>query len=74
MSNGRKKWEGEFTKAAEEAHIPETDWSHDEDLEQLRAEMTAVADHFRSDETKKMVNAIEVRILVSPRPCRVWRV
>ncbi|KAG9024686.1 Dynamin-like GTPase that mediates homotypic ER fusion [Tulasnella sp. JGI-2019a] len=35
------------------------DWAHDEEFDQLKHEMGLVADQFRKDETKKMINAIE---------------
>jgi hypothetical protein len=44
-----------------EAFIEDADWSFQEELEQLKEEITHVADQLRADETKKMVNLIEVR-------------
>lgn len=36
------------------------DWTYEEEFEQLKHEMGLVADQFRKDETKKMINTIEV--------------
>ena len=49
--------------AAQEALVEGTDWSYEEELGLLREEARVVADQCRKDETKKMVNVIEVRIL-----------
>ncbi|KAG8882818.1 Dynamin-like GTPase that mediates homotypic ER fusion [Tulasnella sp. 332] len=35
------------------------DWTYEEEFEQLKHEMSLVADQFRKDETKKMINNIE---------------
>jgi hypothetical protein len=44
-----------------EALLPETDWSYEEELTSLQQEFGTVADQLRADETKKMINSIEVR-------------
>lgn len=44
-----------------EESVPiDTDWSYEDEFEQLRHEMGLVADQCRKDETKKMINNIEV--------------
>lgn len=46
-----------------EALLLDTDWSYEEELELLKEEITHVADQCRADETKKMLNQIEVNWL-----------
>ena len=38
-----------------------TDWTYEEEFDLLKQEITLIADQCRVDETKKMVNRIEVR-------------
>lgn len=54
--------ETRFQTGGEEACIEEKEWSWEEELAMLREEIANVAEVFRRDETKKMVNLIEVRI------------
>ena len=51
-----------FGEGAREAVVTEGDasWQWEEELRLLRDEIQSVADQLRKDETKKMVNAIEV--------------
>ena len=51
-----------FCDGAQEAVVVEEDttWQWEEELRLLRDEIQSVADQLRKDETKKMVNAIEV--------------
>ncbi|KAF8444787.1 root hair defective 3 GTP-binding protein [Boletus edulis BED1] len=51
--------ETRFQAGGKEACIEETEWSWEEELELLREEIANVAEVFRKDETKKMVNLIE---------------
>jgi protein SEY1 len=60
ISVAREKWEKAFIDGAKEALVEETDWSYDDEFGLLQTEMKSVADQCRKDETKKMVNAIEV--------------
>jgi hypothetical protein len=58
--------EGKFEECAKEAVVVEGEegqgmWAWKEELELLREEIGNVADLFRKDETKKMVNLVEVR-------------
>ena len=53
--------EKRFLDGAKEALIEETDWSYEEEFGLLKDELKSVADQCRKDETKKMVNTIEVR-------------
>ena len=53
--------EKRFLEGAQEALVEGTDWSYEEELGLLREEARVVADQCRKDETKKMVNVIEVR-------------
>jgi protein SEY1 len=58
--------EGKFEECAKEAVVVEGEegqgmWVWKEELELLREEISNVADLFRKDETKKMVNLVEVR-------------
>lgn len=52
-----EKW---FLEAGQEALVEDTDWSYDEEYGLLQEEVKSVADQCRKDETKKMVNLIEV--------------
>lgn len=57
--------EARFQTGGTEACIEEKEWSWEEELALLREEIANVAEVFRKDETKKMVNLIEVRFVVS---------
>ena len=65
----RGRCEGRFKEGAEEAVVVKAgeveeggaEWSWEEEMELLREEIGVVADVCRRDETKKMVNRIEVR-------------
>lgn len=48
-----------------EMQIKEVNWSHDDELLSFRRDLKAIADQCRSDETKKMVNMIEVSLKTS---------
>jgi protein SEY1 len=61
-----KKCEDTFSAGGSEAVVEGTDFSWEEELELLRVEVRSVADQCRKDETKKMINLIEVSI------CRLW--
>ena len=58
---------GEATHAAEQRFVvqaksialSETEWSYDEALAQLRADLASISDTLRADETRKMVAGIE---------------
>ena len=52
--------EKRFVTGATEAKLEDTDWVWEDELELLREEISSVSDHFRADETKKMINSIEV--------------
>lgn len=56
----RQKWEAAFLDGAKEALIEDTDWTYEDEFGLLKDELKSVADQCRKDETKKMVNAIEV--------------
>ncbi len=67
MIEARTKWETKFEEVAKEALVDDdddddstTDWVWEDELESLREEIRSVADQCRKDETKKMVNQIEV--------------
>lgn len=40
--------------------LGDTDWEYEHELELLDEDLRLIADKCRSDETKKMVNAVEV--------------
>ena len=72
VTDGRKKAESTFESGAKEAlgvakssndvdEPLDAEWVYEDEFEQLKSEMSLVADQFRKDETKKMVNSIEVR-------------
>lgn len=52
--------QGTFSAGAQEALVEGTDWAWEDELESLKEEIKAVADQCRKDETKKMLNQIEV--------------
>lgn len=58
--DAEKRCETSFTDAAKEAKLEDTDWAWEDELELLREEMRTVSNQFRADETKKMLNTIEV--------------
>ena len=60
VSAARSRLEKRFLEGAQEALVEGTDWSYEEELGLLREEARVVADQCRKDETKKMVNVIEV--------------
>lgn len=60
-SKARTRCEKRFTNGAKEAKLEDTDWVWEDELGLLREEMGIVADQCRADETKKMINSIEVR-------------
>lgn len=44
-----------------EIQLKDTEWQYEDELALLRDDLKLIADQCRVDETKKMVNAIEVR-------------
>ena len=62
VGKARASAEARFSDGAQEAVVTEGDasWHWEEELRMLRDEIQSVADQLRKDETKKMVNAIEV--------------
>lgn len=63
VKKGRTKWEGKFEECAREAVVDEKEkdkWVWEDEMDLLREEVSSVADMCRRDETKKMVNLIEV--------------
>lgn len=60
VAKARETCEGVFTTVAKEALVEGADWSWEEELELLKEEVKIVADQCRKDETKKMLNQIEV--------------
>lgn len=62
VASARNNAENRFTEGATEAKLEDTDWVWEEELELLREEIRTIADQCRADETKKMVNLIEVSV------------
>lgn len=62
VAAARDNAENRFTEGATEAKLEDTDWVWEEELELLREEIRSIADQCRADETKKMVNLIEVSV------------
>ena len=60
VSGGRSKFEQSFLTGAKELLIEGVNWSYDEEYSSFQEEIQSVADQCRKDETKKMVNVIEV--------------
>jgi len=59
-AKARRCCEGNFANGAKEALVEDTDWSWEDELQLLKEEVGVVADQCRKDETKKMLNQIEV--------------
>lgn len=64
VAAARSRLEKRFLDGAQEALVEGTDWTYEEELGLLREEARIVADQLRKDETKKMVNVIEVCRLI----------
>ena len=60
VTKARETCEQVFTTGAKEALVEGTDWTWEEELELLKEEVKIVSDQCRKDETKKMLNQIEV--------------
>lgn len=60
VGGGRSKFEQSFLTGARELLIEGVNWSYDEEYLLFQEEIQLVADQCRKDETKKMVNVIEV--------------
>ena len=60
VGDGRSKFEQSFLTGAKELLIEGVNWSYDEEYSLFQEEIQLVADQCRKDETKKMVNVIEV--------------
>jgi len=60
VAKARERCEGRFKEGAVEVMVEGTDWSWEEELALLKEEVGSVADQCRKDETKKMINTIEV--------------
>ena len=60
VSEAKAKYEELFLGAAQEVLLKDTHWSYQEEFSLFRDEIGMVADQCRKDETKKMVNVIEV--------------
>ena len=60
VGKSRQACEERFEHSAKEALVQGTDWVWEDEMESLKEEISYVADQCRKDETKKMVNLIEV--------------
>lgn len=62
VKKAQTSWETSFLETAKEAVVEEegSQWVWEDEMDMLKEEMTHVADQCRRDETKKMVNLIEV--------------
>lgn len=65
VAKAKLRFEGAFSEGAKEALVEGTDWTWEDEFELLKEEVEAVADQCRKDETKKMLNLIEVNFLHS---------
>ena len=61
VNAARERCEKRFLDGAKEALVEGTDWTYEEEYGLLQQEIRSVANQCRKDETKKMVNTIEVR-------------
>ncbi|KAI6121544.1 RHD3/Sey1 [Pisolithus sp. B1] len=59
IGRAKRECEESFLTVAQEVCIEEKEWAWEEELLLLREEMGAVAEVFRKDETKKVVNLVE---------------
>ena len=64
VSGARSKFEQLFLTGAKELLVQGVDWSYDDEYTLFQDEIQLVADQCRKDETKKMVNVIEVGFFV----------
>jgi protein SEY1 len=69
VSKARGRCEGRFKEGAEEATVEGTEWSWEDEMRLLKEEVGIIADQCRKDETKKMVNLIEVYVVHSAADC-----
>lgn len=60
VAKARETCEKTFEEGAKEALVEDADWTYEDEFDLLREEVRSVADQCRRDETKKMVNVIEV--------------
>ena len=60
VATARTKCESTFVEGAKEACLEDTDWEWQDELDLLREDIRSVSDQCRADETKKIVNQIEV--------------
>jgi hypothetical protein len=60
VGGARSRFEQSFLTGAKELLIRGVDWSYEEEYSLFQEEIQLVADQCRKDETKKMVNVIEV--------------
>lgn len=63
VNDARSKFEHLFLTGANELLIEGVNWSYEEECSSFQEEIQSVADQCRKDETKKMVNVIEVNLL-----------
>jgi protein SEY1 len=63
VSKARERCDQAFIEGGKEALVEDTDWTWTEEFELLKEEVRSVADQCRKDETKKMLNLIEVILL-----------
>ncbi|KAG6874499.1 Dynamin-like GTPase that mediates homotypic ER fusion [Termitomyces sp. Mi166 len=61
VSKAQERCVETFSTGAQEALVEGTDWVWEDELESLKEEVRGVADQCRKDETKKMINLIEVK-------------
>ncbi|CAG8471770.1 8937_t:CDS:10 [Scutellospora calospora] len=59
VSNAREEAENLFISGSEAILLPETDWTSEEELSQLKESINDIAAKSRVEETKKMVKALE---------------
>ena len=60
VNTARTKYEELFLTTAQELLLKDTQWNYEEEQSTFHDEIRIVADQCRRDETKKMVNLIEV--------------
>lgn len=65
VSKARERCLGTFSQGAKEALVENTEWVWTDEFESLKEEVRSVADQCRKDETKKMLNLIEVFFLAT---------
>lgn len=61
VAGARDRAQKHFLEGAQEALVEGTEWTYEDEFVLFKEEVRSLADQCRKDETKKMINLIEVR-------------